>query len=291
MLLCCAHAGLNAQDLEPRAYSPSPIGVNFAVLGFAHSSGDVLLDSSLPLSNVNVKLDASIAGYGHTFDWLGRSANVVAAIPIIRADASGDVGENRREVRREGFGDVRLRLAVNLIGGEAMTPAQFAARTPRTSLGASIVVIAPVGEYDSAKLINLGAHRWAFKPELGLSQPIGRWYLEMYTGIWLFTDNDDFFGGHKRQEDPITTVQAHVSYTFRPQLWVAANATYYRGGKTTVDERKNDDELANSRLGATLSLPMGKRQSVKFSWSNGLATRNGGDFESFAVAWQFTWFD
>ena len=44
---------LHAQDLEPRAYSNSPVGLNFVIAGYGYGSGTVLTDPSLPLENVS----------------------------------------------------------------------------------------------------------------------------------------------------------------------------------------------------------------------------------------------
>lgn len=288
LLLCLP---THAQELEPRAYSPNPVGVNFVVLGVGHSSGDVLLDPSLPLTDVNARMTAGLAGFGRTFGLFGRYASVGFVAPYVTADVSGSIGEDRREVQRRGFGDPRLRFAMNIMGGEAMKPAQFAARRPQPALGASVVIVPPLGQYDSTRLVNLGSNRWGFKPELGFSQPVGRWYLEMYAGIWLFTQNDAFFGATRRQQDAIQTLQAHVSYTVRPQLWFAADATHYRGGQTSIDGSDRMDAHADTRVGITVSLPINARQSLKLSWSDGVATRIGGDFTSYALAWQYTWID
>jgi hypothetical protein len=289
VLLGC-HAA-HAQELEPRAYSPNPVGVNFIVLGVGHSSGDVLLDPSLPLTDVDARITAGLTGYGRTLGLFGRSASVAFVAPYVAADVSGSIGEDRREVQRRGFGDPRLRLAMNIMGGEALTLAQFAKREPRSSLGISVVIVPPLGQYDSTKLVNLGSNRWSFRPELGFSQPVGRWYLEMYAGLWLFTDNDAYFGGTRREQDPIRTLQAHVSYTVRPQLWFAADATHYRGGQSSIDGDSRMDALANTRVGITVSLPISARQSLKLSWSDGVATRIGGDFTNYAIGWQYTWMD
>lgn len=40
-------ASVQAQQLEPRAYSPAPIGLNFLGLGTLYSSGGVVTDPSL----------------------------------------------------------------------------------------------------------------------------------------------------------------------------------------------------------------------------------------------------
>jgi len=288
-LLCAV--GASAQELEPRAYSPSPVGLNFVLFAGSRSTGEILPDPSVPIENIEATIDAGVAGYGRTFALWGQSASFAAAVPYILGEVSGDIGEQRRSVTREGLGDVRLRLATNLIGGPAMTAKEFSQRTPKTTLGASLVVIAPTGEYFPDKLINLGTNRWAFKPELGLSIPHQRWLFDVYAGIWLFTDNDDFFGGVRRSQDPITTLQGHVSYTIRPRLWLAVDSTYYFGGQSTVAGVAKADRKENSRLGITMSLPMGGRHSLKFSWSEGASTRSGNDFSTWGIAWQYAWLD
>ena len=121
-------------------------------------------------------------------------------------------------------------------------------------------MLVPTGEYDRTKLINLGTHRWGFKPEVGLAVPIGRWDVDAYAGVWLFTANDDFFpGGLERTQDPILAIQGHVSYTFKPRLWLAVDSTWYSGGKSQVAEGEPGAAVNNSRLGATLSIPASRR--------------------------------
>jgi hypothetical protein len=265
------------------------VGVNFLLAGYGHTSGDVVFDAALPLSNVEAQLHSGTVGYGHTFGLFGRSANVLVAVPYVWGDISGEVAETSRSISRSGLGDPRLKASVNLIGGPALTPAEFAAREPRTTLGASVTVVPPLGEYDSTKLVNIGSNRWAVKPELGVSFPAGHWFSEGYAGVWFFTDNDNFFGGRRREQDPITALQLHASYTFRPRLWVAFDSTWYEGGRTTINGVRGNNRVENTRIGATVSLPIGARHSLKLTWSDGVTTRTGGDFTTYGVAWQYTW--
>src|SRR5262245_22464554 len=85
----------SAQEMEPRAYSPAPVGTQFVVLTYGYQSGDVLLDESLPLKDVSVKLNLGSVGYGRTFGLLGRQANVAVLAPYIWGTASGTVFENQ----------------------------------------------------------------------------------------------------------------------------------------------------------------------------------------------------
>src|SRR4051812_28456881 len=73
VLLCAAAL---AQELEPRAYSASPVGTNFLVAGYSHLRGDVLTDPSLPITDIQASIDLYIAGYVRTFGLAGRSASI-----------------------------------------------------------------------------------------------------------------------------------------------------------------------------------------------------------------------
>jgi hypothetical protein len=279
-----------AQQLEPRSYTPSPVGANILGLGSLYSSGDAALDPSSPLTNVYARVNSAVPYYTRTFGFIGRQASVTAATSYAWYTVHGDVYEVGRSVSRSGFADPLFRFAVNLMGGPALTPLEFRRHKPETSLGTSLTVIPPFGQYDPSKLINLGTNRWSFKPEFGVSQPLGDWAFEFYAGVWLFTDNDNYFGGQVRRQDPLASYQAHVVYTARPRMWVAFDFTYYVGGTTTVNGQHKNDRQDNTRAGITLSVPMTSSQSLKLTWARGVSTRIGSSFDTLGAAWQLIWF-
>ena len=279
----------HGQEMEPRSYSPAPVGTQFVFFGYGHQSGDVLLDSSLPLKDVEVSLNVGSVGYGRTFNLAGRQANVAALLPYIWGTANGTVFEDRVNVRRSGGGDLRVRFSTLLVGGEAMKPKEFATRKPGLIVGTSVSIIAPTGQYDPARLVNPGSNRWAFKPEVGLSKPRGRWTMEVMAGTWLFTPNNNFFGSARREQKPLLSLQGHLIYTLRPRTWISVDGTYFSGGQTTVNGVLNEDRKKNARIGATFSLPLTRQQSVKLAWAKGVTTRIGGDLNMFVVGWQYVW--
>jgi Putative MetA-pathway of phenol degradation len=282
-----------SQDLEPRAYSASPVGLNFVLLGFGHSSGSVLFDPNVEITDVNAKLYIPTVGLGRTFGLFGRQSLVTIGLPYVWGHASGNVAEQSRSITRSGLADLRMKFSINLRGNPARSAADFFKFRKRTLLiGTSVTVTAPTGQYDPAKLVNLGTNRWAFKPEAGISYPLKKFDLDVYCGVWLFTKNGDFFpGGRLRRADPVTAIQGHISYTFRPQLWLAVDSTWYGGGAVSIDDAPSSTPENNTRAGLTLSLPLWKRQSVKLAYSTGTTTsRRGKDFNTISVAWQFAWF-
>ncbi|HXJ91763.1 MAG TPA: transporter [Terriglobia bacterium] len=297
LLACLATLALSraasAQDLEPRAYSQSPTGANFLVMGFGEIDGSVLFDPSLPITGVHAQLYSSVAGLGHTFGLFGRQALVTAALPYVWGNMTGQVFEQQHNITRSGLADTRFKFSLNLHGSPALSPQEFVKSRRRSLIvGASLSVTAPSGQYDPTKLVNLGTNRWGFKPELGVSYPRKRWYFDLYSGVWFFTENSSFYPGQStRRQAPLPSLQAHVSYTVRPRLWAAFDSTWYAGGASRVDNGPPTGRLNNSRVGATLSIPIGKSQSLKIAYSAGATARSGANFSSIGVAWQFLWFD
>jgi hypothetical protein len=289
-IIGCAQDIASAQDLEPRAYAASPVGLNFVLVGIGRSSGGVVVDPSLPVEDVEATVGALTVGAGRTFDLFGRTALIVGAAPIVRVHATGHIGEDAASVSRVGLADPRIKLSVNLLGGQALGPREFSTVDRPTIVGVSLTAALPLGQYDRTKLINIGSHRWSLKPEIGVSHRIRKWTLDAYVGTWFFTENDEFYTGSSvRTQKPVAALQGHVSYTVKPRLWFAADGTWYTGGTTTIDGVGRADLQRNSRLGFTASLPAAKQQSVKVTGSSGATTRIGADFKTIGVAWQTSW--
>jgi hypothetical protein len=280
----------HAQDMEPKAYAASPVGANFFVVSATRSTGDVLFDPTLPLTDVDATVYGYVVAVGHTFGLFGDLALVTAALPYATADFSGKINEQAAGTARSGLADAQFKLSVNLVGNAAMPPREFARARRRTIVGTSLTVRAPTGQYYDSKLINIGNNRWGFKPEVGVSVPIRRVDVDAYIGGWFFTANDDFYtGGVRRTQDPVLAAQAHVSYTLRPRLWVAFDSTWYSGGASRVGDGNPTAGMNNSRAGVTVSMPLGARYSVKAAYASGVSVRTGEDFTTVAVAFQALW--
>jgi hypothetical protein len=283
--------GARAQDMEPRAYSAVPIDTNFLIGSYQRTTGAVSLDPSLPISNVKASINGGVFAYDRTFDLFGQTASAAVVLPYLEGHLSGNVGGQGKQISRKGLGDLVLRFTQNLIGNPALTPAEFAQRVPTTTLGVSVAIVAPTGDYNSQHLVNISAHRWAFKPEIGLSQPIGNWFVEGAAGVLIFTNNTDFFGGHARGQDPIWTFQAHAGYNFGPNFWLAADVTHYMGGRTSLDGVAGHDFQSVARYGFTLSIPLGDGFSAKASGGSWLTAHHGGGFDRIGLTLQYRWFD
>jgi hypothetical protein len=288
---------LAAQDLAPRAYVITPIHSNAITLAYSFSSGDVVFGNVLPITGASGDINLGVFTYYHALGILGRSANFTISLPYTVARFRGEVVGSNVSTYRSGMMDLLLRISVNIKGAPAMQAEQFRKWQQKTIVGASLKVLAPTGQYDPSKLINPGSNRWAFKPEIGVSRRQGHWLLDGYGALWLFTTNHDYFshnqfstGRNNLVQAPIGAIEAHLSYDVKPRLWASLDGNFWYGGRTSKNGIESRPTLqANSRIGATCSLPVSKHQSLKFSYSRGARTRFGGNNQNVSLAWQYSW--
>ena len=278
-----------AQDIEPRSYSNAPVGVNFAIAGIAFTRGALEFPAGTFLTDARINTQSVVLAYAHVLDLWGKSAKFDVILPYMSLSGNALFAGAPVERNVDGPVDPRFRLSVNLYGAPAMGLQDFRSYKQDLIVGASLQVIAPWGQYDRTRLVNIGANRWSFKPELGVSKAIGSWTVEGKLAAIFFTTNDDFFGGRRREQDPIASVQANVIYGFANGIWASVDGTYYAGGRTTLDGVRGADLQQNSRIGATLALPIDRRNSVKLYASSGVHARTGNNFDLFGIAWQHRW--
>jgi hypothetical protein len=282
-------AGAAAQELEPGAYWPIPRDLNILTVANSFNWGDLAFDPSAPIDEASATVNTTALIFTGTFGLAGRSAQAGVVLPIVGGHVEGLYLGEFAEVDRFGLGDARLRFAMNLYGAPAMTQKEYASYRQQGIVGISLTVAMPLGQYDSARLINLGTNRWSVKPEIGLSRTLGPWVVELMAGVWLFTDNPEFFGGRTRAQDPIAATQVHVTYKFKPSMWLSANANFYTGGRTTIGGRESADLQRNSRIGATFSTAINRRQAIRLAVSQGALTTVGADFTSIAASYNYVW--
>ena len=278
-----------AQDIEPRQYSNTPVGVNFLISGYAYTQGGLSSDPALPLTNPDLETNNALIAFARSFDFWGRSGKIDFVAPYTWLSGSADLDGDTVTREIGGLADPRFRVSVNLYGAPALTMKEFPAFRQGLIVGAALQVSAPLGQYDDTRLVNVGANRWFFKPSFGASKALGPWILEGSAAVTLYTDNTDFFGGVTREQDPLYSAEAHVIRSFSHGIWGSLDATYFTGGSTKVDGVAKRDLQRNWRAGATLALPLNARNSVKLYASSGVSARTGNNFDLLGIAWQYRW--
>jgi hypothetical protein len=286
-----------AQDLAPRTYIITPVHSNAVNLIYAFFSGDLLLDGALPISGATARVSVSVFSYTHSFRLLGRSANFSASFPYGIGNFRGTVIGADTKTYRSGALDSSFRLSINLRGGPAMDLHEFRKWQQKTIVGVSFKVVAPTGQYDPTKLINYGANRWAFKPEVGLSRRWGHWVVDSYGAVWFFTTNDDFFSRNQfspatntQQQNPTFAFEEHLSYDVKPRLWASLDGNFWVGGRSSLNGVESPNTLQrNSRIGGTVSVPVSKHQALKLSYNRGAYISYGGNYQNVSMGWQYSW--
>ena len=279
----------DAQELEPGAYQNTPVGVNVVYAGYVYSHGNILFDAALPIEGADARVHTLPLAYLRTFGLFGRSAKVDAQVPVSWAKFEGLVSGELQTRSPQGLTDPRVRLSVNLLGSPALDLPGFMRYRQRTILGVSLQAGLPLGQYNRTRFINLGAHRWAFRPEIGLSHARRRWIFEVAAGAWLFTDNDDFVGGATLSQRPLYFVKGSAIVAFRRGMWGSLSYGHAEGGQTLLDGVIRNDLQRNNRVGATFAMPVSRATVIKLLYTTGLTTRLGADFDSYGVGYQYTW--
>ena len=285
------------QDLAPRAYIITPIRSNAITLTTAFFDGSLILDGGVPITGASARFSVSAVSYTHSLSVFGRTVNFSATLPYGAGNFRGTVAEAETLAYRSGLLATSVRFSINLKGGPAMSVEDFVKWRQKTLLGVSLRVVPPTGQYDATKLVNLGSNRWAWKPELGYSRRWGHWILDAYGGVWLFTNNPEFFSNnqftasvHTQSQSPTGSFEGHLSYDFKPRLWISLDGNYWFGGKTSVDGLENSTTLQrNSRVGVTTSFPLTSHQSLKLSYNSGAYVKYGGNYQNITFGWQYSW--
>jgi hypothetical protein len=288
-LLACVPSSSHAQEIEPRKYVNTPVGVNFLGVGYALSSGNVLLDPSLPIEDLDADLHVLLARYVRSVDLAGRPSMVAVLVPWSSGDWTGIVEGEARARDVQGMGDLRFSFNSVVWGAESLRKSEFAEYDPSPLFAVSLDVIAPTGQYDPSRLVNLGSNRWAFHLEVGTAFPGGKWSFEFAVGVWLFTDNDDFFGGSRLDQDPLYVIKAHAIRTFRPGMWLGFGVGYGEGGRTKLDGVPRATLQQNWRFGVRFTYPLSPSQGLALTLYSGVNRGAGSDFNGIAISYQVAW--
>lgn len=277
------------QELEPRALQNVPIGVHFVVLAAGYSRGNILFDPTIPVTDAKADVWSATVGLVRAVDLFGLSGRIGVVLPTVTGQWKGTIGGVDTSTSRTGLADPRVLLAVNFLGAPALTLSEMSGYRHETVAGLQVTVALPLGQYDPKRLINLGSNRWTFAPRLGISHALGRrWLVEGYAGATFFTTNPDFFGGVILTQDPFFEAHADVIYSIRvPDIWLALSAGYGWGGRATIDAVPKEP-LQNARSSAVLRLPLARRHGLKLVYISGLTTKLGADFDTFQLAYQYT---
>ena len=281
---------LIAQEIEPRLYAALPTRMNVIGIAYGFSSGNVLTDPALPIEGLKITGHNVSGVYVRTFNMAKKLGRVQLTVPSMFMSGKAKLNGVDTSVARGGLSDVRLRFSVNLFGTPAYERKDFVKYSEKTIVGVSFVTSIPTGLYFSDKRVNVGANRWAFKPEIGVSKKMNRIYAEAFSGVWFYAKNTDYLSGKVLKQEPVFSIQAHVTYYFKNRMGLSASGTWFDGGQTIVNDVAMGGQLDNWRMGVTWSIPLSPRQSLRLQAHTGAFTTQGYDYDLVMLVYQHIFF-
>ncbi len=279
-----------SQDVEPRRWTPIPLGTNILGAGYSYTSGDVFFDPLLGAEDVKVRAHSMAVSFTHPIKIGNKLGTVSVLIPFSSADWDGLLSGQPTGLNRTGFADPRVRASLLLAGppaGNAMELRQYRLDNPTdTSVGVSLAITVPVGEYFEDKLINLGSNRFVFRPQVGMIHYWNSWSFELTASVFLYTRNPDFFNDAERDQRPTFAMQSHLVKQLGKGAWLSLGAGYGLGGESLINRRPNGDFRSNLLISASYSLMIAKSQGLKLTYIRAETLQDiGADTNNFLLAW------
>jgi hypothetical protein len=283
-----------AEDLEPRRWSHTPIGLNSLALGYSYTEADILFDPALRLEDVEMKLHGWGLKYLYAFDLLGKTARVELTQGYAVGKWTGLVDGVRSSTERDGLTDTQVRFAVNLIGAPPLAGKAFqeyrAQPGLETIVGAAVVVQLPTGDYHADKLINLGTNRYTIRPQLGVLHNWDDWSFEYTGSVWFFTDNDEFYNGNRLEQGELYSIQSHFVYTVARGTWVGASGAFTRATDSTLNGTDLNDQRNHLLWSLGFGFPLSPQLLGKVAYVGTRALDDiGADSDSVAVGLGYLW--
>ena len=125
LALLFTYTNAHAQDLEPRAYSNTPVGMNFLLVGYRRADGALLFDPELPITDANANVELGFLGYVRALGIADKSAKVGLLLPVANLDANGFVDNEFLTREVTGLADPSLYFTINLYGAPALSMEEF----------------------------------------------------------------------------------------------------------------------------------------------------------------------
>jgi hypothetical protein len=288
-ILFIANFGFS-QDIEPRRWNPLPLKSDVLAVGYANTSGSIIFDPLLQAEDVTVSVNSIVVSYIRPFKMGNKLARLDVILPYSNATWRGLLSGVPTSVHRDGFSDSRVRLSINLTGapaGSGKELQEYLATHPvNTTLGVSLAVTLPLGQYFEEKLINLGQNQFVFTPQVGFVHNWKSWSYELTGSVSFFTKNPNFSNGQDKVLDPVFALQTHLIKTFKPRYWASLSLSYGLGGQSVVNRQPNNDERGDIQYGLAFGFPLIKKQGMKIFYIHSETLKDvGSNLDILGLGW------
>lgn len=280
LLLGSVVAGTPASALGdgPRAYQLVPAGSQILSFGYIGQEGNSSFDTASVIRGTKGDVDVGYLQYVKTFELAGQQSAAFAVIPY--GNVTGTLALGASPIfpdaisgESTGFGDIVLGATIGLTGAPNLALQDYVTFKPEFASGILVKLALPTGEYDSDKLFNLGTNRTSLQIAGLFSQSFGTSFLdprlttiEVIPSVIFYGDNSDPFRSDTLSQDPLFTLEAHVTRNVSRAIWMSADMFMMDGGGTETDGVSDDNSKYSLGLGATVSVALSKASSIKATY-------------------------
>jgi len=287
---------MSASDDGPRMYWNAPVGTNILQAYFWTASGNSISpENTQPQIDFDTDINIGVLGYNRILDIAGHSA--IATAVITGGKVSGSLLGNTLS-SSSGLGDLYLQGVVNIFGAPALSAEAFATYKQESVLSLLVGVTVPTGAYHNHRALNLGANRWNMRIGLPFMQTLGEWLpgsittFEVLPSVWFYGDNDDYTSlGLNLEQDPMYTLEAHVTQDITPTLFVSLDYFVQRVGDSTINGITQNSANTSDSLGLTVGYMLNAQTQFQLRYAAALnPNANQGELDADMVQFNLNYF-
>ena len=258
-----------AQAYGPRQFLPAPSGTNAVVFQIKNFDTNTAFDTSIVYPNLDIDTDAFVFSYTHNFSIGGTSGQVVLTQPIAIVDAEVSAGNLSIERGNTGLADTQLEFRVGILGSPGVNLQEYVQylgqENPDVVMKGMVNVTFPTGDYSSDRIVNIGSNRFAFRAGLPTTINLGpnwapgnRTLLEIIPSVNIYTSNNSPplpnspFGSSFTSQNPLFTLESHLSTDLGPKAFASLDAYYVNGGATSSNGVGNNNGQSWLGMGGTI---------------------------------------
>ena len=242
-------------------------------------------------------------GYHFTLPWVKRPS--VIAVNVLAGSVGLDVDTDLppgswppgiapgTSQSSAGFSDPNTQLTVNLFGTPPLkSNVDLLNYEPTWTVDLAGLVAFPVGAYKGDRLVNIGQNRWygrlalPLKYHFGVFAPGRMSSFEVTPSVWLFGENDDFLG-QKLENDPLWSVEAHLTHDFTTTFYGSVDLLYQNGFQSRVDGNSVGEKLEIGNIGLTLNYQVSDNAGIRASLNSNVFGDD--DLNTFVLRVQFVY--
>ena len=266
-------------ESDPRDTFPCPGGTKAFVLYYRGVNGGKYNVNGNTVNN-NTDMNASLVSWRYVQYWAPTEKITIQA-NLIMPVGYQHLQMGSLDQSSSGLGDLQL------VAGGFYTWV----RKPDFSLNnlISFYVIAPTGEYDHNKSVNLGTNAWDFRVNF---TPVSlRWKKitwEEIIGLDWYTNNNDYGAASATlQRNSVFTSQSALSIDITKNFWIGASYYYHGGGGTQINGVDQNNSITEHKVMSTLGFNTSANTQLLLQYAKDISLDNG--VPTSEVHFRFAW--